>query len=74
LAEAAGAAEVALELPAGVASTRQLGDWLAQGNPALLDQFRAGRVRIAVNQELARGDAPVRSGDEIAFLPPVSGG
>jgi molybdopterin converting factor small subunit len=27
-----------------------------------------------VNQELIRGDAPVHAGDEIAYLPPVSGG
>jgi molybdopterin converting factor small subunit len=27
-----------------------------------------------VNAEFAKLDAPVREGDEIAFLPPVSGG
>ena len=29
---------------------------------------------FALNSEFARPDAPVRDGDEIAFLPPVSGG
>jgi molybdopterin synthase sulfur carrier subunit len=40
----------------------------------LFEALRSGRVRVAVNQELAGGDAPIREGDEIAFLPPVSGG
>jgi molybdopterin synthase sulfur carrier subunit len=31
-------------------------------------------VRIAVNHELARDDAPVSPGDEVAFFPPVTGG
>jgi molybdopterin converting factor subunit 1 len=30
--------------------------------------------RVAVNREYARNDQPVREGDEIALLPPVSGG
>jgi len=31
-------------------------------------------VRIAVNHEVARDDAPVSPGDEVAFFPPVTGG
>jgi molybdopterin synthase sulfur carrier subunit len=31
-------------------------------------------VRVSVNQDLARDDTPVRSGDEVAFFPPVTGG
>ena len=31
-------------------------------------------VLFSVNSEFARPDTPVRDGDEIAFLPPVSGG
>jgi len=31
-------------------------------------------VRVSVNQDLARGDTPVKAGDEIAFFPPVTGG
>jgi molybdopterin converting factor subunit 1 len=30
--------------------------------------------RVAVNREYARNDEPVQEGDEIALLPPVSGG
>ena len=31
-------------------------------------------LAFAVNEEYARGDAPVEPGDEVAVLPPVSGG
>ncbi|TDJ40103.1 MAG: MoaD/ThiS family protein [Gammaproteobacteria bacterium] len=31
-------------------------------------------VRIAVNQTLVEGNAALTAGDEVAFLPPVSGG
>ena len=32
------------------------------------------RVRVAINGEFADWDRPLADGDEIAFLPPVSGG
>ena len=49
---------------------------LATLDPALAEALRAPRVKLAVNGVLVRDvDAPVlRAGDEIAFLPPVSGG
>ena len=31
-------------------------------------------VRIAINQSFASADTPLRPGDELAFLPPISGG
>ncbi|HIN10735.1 MAG TPA: MoaD/ThiS family protein, partial [Acidobacteria bacterium] len=31
-------------------------------------------ISTAVNAEYSRMDAPVADGDEVAFLPPVSGG
>lgn len=31
-------------------------------------------VRVAINWELAEGAVQVRAGDELAFLPPVTGG
>ena len=33
-----------------------------------------GSVRIAVNQTLVEGNAALTAGDEVAFLPPVTGG
>lgn len=34
----------------------------------------ADRVRAAVNDEFVRGDATLREGDRIVFIPPVAGG
>jgi molybdopterin synthase sulfur carrier subunit len=31
-------------------------------------------VRVAVNQSFASADMPLADGDELAFLPPISGG
>ena len=41
------------------------------------DQLELGpleSVCVAVNQELVRSDQPLRAGDELAFLPPFTGG
>jgi molybdopterin converting factor subunit 1 len=32
------------------------------------------RILVAVNERFARDEDPVRSGDTVAFLPPVAGG
>ena len=49
-----------------------LRDWLVgQGRDALAT---AKNLRCAVNQDMAKLDAPIQDGDEIAFFPPVTGG
>jgi molybdopterin converting factor subunit 1 len=40
---------------------------------AVFDEF-GDRLAVSVNFEIASGDAPLADGDEVAFLPPVSGG
>ena len=49
---------------------------LASLEPSLAAALRADRVRLAVNGALVadRSAHTLRDGDEIAFLPPVSGG
>lgn len=40
---------------------------------AALAPFRTA-ISVAVNAEFARFSSPLRDGDDVAFLPPVSGG
>jgi molybdopterin synthase sulfur carrier subunit len=47
-------------------------DALASANPKL-DSWRSS-VRLAVNLEYAPFDHILKPGDEISFIPPVSGG
>ena len=48
---------------------------IAALDPELARELRGPRVRIAVNGALVADRAhPLEDGDEVAFLPPVSGG
>ena len=47
---------------------RQL--WLNLKLPGDLDL----QVRVAINRQFADADTPLQPGDELAFLPPISGG
>jgi molybdopterin converting factor subunit 1 len=69
--ERAGVSSLVLELPEGatVASARES---LLQQFPALREHV--GRCAYAVNQTYAKADAPLNHGDELALIPPVSGG
>jgi molybdopterin converting factor subunit 1 len=63
----------AVELPAGPGETAaSLLDALVARHPGL-GPWRAS-LRVAVNREYASGDRAVSPGDEIAVIPPVSGG
>jgi molybdopterin converting factor subunit 1 len=42
--------------------------------PRLVDLLSCGKILVAVNKEFAKPDAPVQSGDEVALMPPFSGG
>jgi molybdopterin converting factor subunit 1 len=71
LREIAGASELTRELPPGATA--------ADAWRALADEHRelagyAGSISCAVNEEYARLTSPLKDGDEVAFLPPVSGG
>ena len=71
LREIAGAPEVAIVLPEG-ASVLDAWHSLAGRFPELAAY--AGSVSCAVNEDYARMNAVLKDGDEVAFLPPVSGG
>lgn len=71
LREALGTKESVEELPDGATLGR-----LRESLAARIAAMRAleGRLRIAVNQEFAEDGAVLKDGDEVALLPPVSGG
>ena len=69
--ELAGHAEETGELPEG-ATIADLFDRYARRFPAL-GGFRSSLV-ASRNQEFAAWDTKLADGDEVAFLPPVSGG
>jgi molybdopterin synthase catalytic subunit len=69
--DAAGCAEEEIEVRAPATAATALDEVLAR-HPALARFGRA--LLVAVNEEYARPDTPVRGGDELAVFPPVSGG
>ena len=71
LRELAGADELALDVP-DAATVEEVWERLAAGHPAVAAHRRG--VSAAVNAEFARMHTRVGAGDEVAFLPPVSGG
>ena len=71
LREIVGAPEVLREVPDG-ATLGVVWDALAAEFPGL-DAYRTS-ISGAVNADYARMQARVHDGDEVAFLPPVSGG
>lgn len=71
LRDLAGAAEFVREVPSG-ATVATVWESLTQESPALAPYTSS--VAGAVNADYAHMNSPVHDGDEIAFLPPVSGG
>jgi molybdopterin converting factor subunit 1 len=67
--EAAGTGQLEVPLSAG-ARVSDLVELLAARVPSL----SAAPAMVAVNQEYVRPDFEVRDGDEVALIPPVSGG
>lgn len=66
--------ERSLSLPRGVASAEALIDHLAAAEPAFAEMLVRMNLRVAVNEKIVGRDTQVVDGDEIAFLPPFSGG
>lgn len=72
LRERAGSADLGLELPAGAT----VGDALVEleRRPGLGDALARIEVALAVNREWADRSTVLHDGDELALIPPVSGG
>ena len=71
LREMAGASELAREVPEG-ATASDAWNALVREFPSMAGHTR--NIACAVNEEYSRLTAPLKDGDEVAFLPPVSGG
>jgi len=71
LREQAGTDAESVELPTG-STVSDVYEALRKLHPALVADRNA--VRAALNQEFVEWDADVADGDEVAFIPPVSGG
>jgi len=67
--EAARTARLDMPLPVG-ASVADVLEALAASIPSI----RSTRGLVAVNHEYVSGNAVLRDGDEVALIPPVSGG
>lgn len=70
--ERAGTAMLELELDGGARVADALSALSQQ--PALEEMIRRVPVRLAVNREYAAPETELHSGDELALIPPVSGG
>ena len=71
LRELSGKSELLIEVPEG-SDARALWNDVAAQYPALAAY--GPTVSCAVNEEYARLSTRLKDGDEVAFLPPVSGG
>jgi molybdopterin converting factor small subunit len=75
LREMAGSRFSDVVLPDGVHTLSGLQDWLVRAEPVLARGLNGARIQCADNQVIVRDPAyPIRDDDEIAFLPPMSGG
>jgi sulfur-carrier protein len=75
LREDMGIAAEMFELPVEVRDVKSLrAQLIARGGASAAALGQGKAVRVSVNQDLARGDTPVKAGDEVAFFPPVTGG
>jgi molybdopterin converting factor subunit 1 len=71
LRDIAGAPELARDIEPG-ATIRSVWGGLVQDFPELAGYERS--ISTALNADYARMDESLKDGDEVAFLPPVSGG
>lgn len=64
--------EIQVDLPDGPATVSTVKSAIAEQYPVLAPLLSA--VRVAVNETFGVDDDPVTEGDELALIPPVSGG
>ena len=55
-------------------SMDQLSDIISKTSPKMADIIRDNKIMVSVNQEMVDANTVIHDGDEVAFLPPFSGG
>lgn len=55
-------------------TAREIFQAIGESNPKLVGADTTTPIKVAINQKLADWDTLVSEGDEVAFLPPVTGG
>jgi len=63
-----------LDLSEELSDTDNLTKWLSEQNPALGIELEKAGNRIAVNKTIITENTPLKIGDEIAYMSPLSGG
>ena len=74
LREAAGTGSLRVAVPEGAGFDALMAALEQRLEPAAVAALRAGNVRLARNQDLVTTPFRLADGDELAFLPPVTGG
>lgn len=74
LREALGQGREVLALPDEIGTVGALRHYLCERGDVWSRLAPGNNVRAAVNHQMARDDAALQGGDEVAFFPPVTGG
>jgi len=74
LRESLGIGDEQIELPDGIHDLPGLSRWLQARGDTWASALADNRLHVAINQEIAKADASITDGDEIAWFPPVTGG
>ncbi len=74
LGEAAGGRERRWPVREGGATIDDIVAAIGETDPALAAELNEPTIRCIVNEQMSAREATVHDGDEVAFLPPVSGG
>ncbi len=55
-------------------TVQKLSETLAKITPQIGEMIQGKKILVSVNQDVATLDTVIHDGDEVAFLPPFSGG
>ena len=55
-------------------SMDQLSDIISKTSPKMANIIRDNKIMVSGNQEMVDANTVIHDGDEVAFLPPFSGG